>query len=174
MRRLSLNARAAQDAHSTDEVEVVLITFEHAALEAPLRFSTDPTERISTEPLVYGTRSRWQGADPATEPYLFVLASVGVPSDMEEAASSAQIVLDAVDVSIAEVLRSFTDRATAHVAVVLASSPDVVEAEWHNLKLMSAAGGDDNHPLELSRLPIEEESAPTDWFSKQRFPGLYR
>ena len=53
MRRISVNARSAHDAASTDEIEVVLIQIEHPQLAAPVRLSTDPTERISVDPLTY-------------------------------------------------------------------------------------------------------------------------
>ena len=76
MRRVSLNARRAFDAELSDQVEVALFRFEHSALAAPVLLSTDPTVRLGTDPLTYGTRSAWMGADPASEPYLFVLASV--------------------------------------------------------------------------------------------------
>ncbi len=56
MRRVSLNARTAFDAATTAEVEIAQIMIEHPALDAPVRLSTDPTERISTDPLMYGTR----------------------------------------------------------------------------------------------------------------------
>lgn len=174
MRQVSLNARTAHDAASTAEVEVVLFTFEHATLSAPVRLSTDPTERLSTEPLAYGTRSAWLDADPATEPYLFVLASAALPDDIEDSPAAAEIVLDNVDVGIAEALRSITNRATAHMAIVLASTPDVIEAEFRDLRLIAADGDADRVSLHLSRLPIEEESVPMDRFTKQRFPGLFR
>lgn len=174
MRQISLNARHAHDDVSSDEVEVVLFHFEHPSLDEPLRLSTDATERLSTDPLIYGTRSRWLDADPATQPYNFVLVEAAVPGDMEDAAGAAQLILAAIDVGIAEILRSTTDRAIVHVAVVLASSPDVVEQEWRNMRLLSSDGGGDTHTLDISRLPIEVETVPTDTFSKGRFPGLHR
>lgn len=174
MRRLSLNARTAFDAASSAEIEVALFVIEHPSLEAPLRLSTDPTVRLSVEPLSYGTRSSWRGADPATDPYLFILASAQVPGDMEDAPSAGSIVIENVDNQVAAVLRSFTDRATVHMAVVLASSPDVVEAEWSNLKLISADYDEAEATIAISRAPIEDEQAPTDRFTKDRFPGLYR
>ena len=118
MRRISVNARSAHDAASTDEIEVVLIQIEHPQLAAPVRLSTDPTERRSVDPLTYGTRSTWLGANPVTSPFLFILASAELPGDQEDAPASTALVLENVDVDLAVLLRSFTDRPTVHMAVV--------------------------------------------------------
>lgn len=174
MRQVSLNARTAHDAASSAEVEVALFSIEHAALDAPIRLSTDPTERLTTDPLAYGTRSTWDDADPAAEPYLFVLATAQMPGDEEDAPSAATIVLDNVDADIAALLRSFTDRATIHMAVVLASSPDLVEVEYRDLKIVAADGTAAEVSLSISRAPIEEETVPMDRFTKGRFPGIFR
>ncbi|WP_164658601.1 hypothetical protein [Tropicibacter sp. Alg240-R139] len=173
MRRVSLNARnASQDIHS-GEVEVALFSIEHPSLETPVRLSTDPTERISDAPMMYATRSRLFGADPQVEPYLFVLASAEVPSDLEDAPAAGSIVLSNVDNRIAEQLRSFTDRPVVHMAVVLASSPDLAEVEYRDLRMMSADGDAGEVRIQISRAMIEEETIPQFRFTKHRFPGLF-
>jgi hypothetical protein len=169
-----MNARTGHDAASSAEVEVALFVIEHDSLDAPIRLSTDPTTRLSDEPLIYGTRSGWDGADPKIEPYLFVLASAELPSDLDDVPAAATMVLENVDNDIAKLLRSFTDRPTVHMAVVLASSPDLVELEFRNLKIISAEGDAGEVSLAISRAPIEEESVPMDRFTKDRFPGLHR
>lgn len=174
MRTVSLNARMAGLEATTDVIEVALFCIEHAALAAPIRLSTDPTERLSVEPLAYGTRSRWLGADPATDPYLFVLAAAEMPGDVEDAPAAATIVLENVDNDIAAVLRSVIDRPVIHMAVVLASSPDLVEVEYRNLRIVGVEGNAGEVTISFSRAPIEDERVPTDRFTKDRFPGLFR
>lgn len=174
MRRVSLNARRAHDAQSTDEVEVALIMIEHPSLDAPVRLSTDPTSRLSVEPLMYGTRSSWMGSNPLAEPFLFVLASAELPSDLEDAPAAASIVVENVDSDIAELMRSFTDRPTVHLAVVMASSPDLVEVAFHGMVMTGSSGSANEISIEVSRAPIEEESVPMDRFTKDRFPGMFR
>ncbi|MEB3422228.1 hypothetical protein ACFSDD_09250 [Salipiger marinus] len=174
MRTLSLNARRAREGLAPEEVEVLLIEVTHPDLEAPIRLSTDPTERISTDPLVYGTRSGWRGANPVTEPFLFALISAEVPGDMEEAPASATLVLENVDHAIAELLRSVTSRASVHLAVVLAASPEVVEAEFLDMQLIAAEGDAERIPLTISRQPIEEEGFPMHRMTRDRFPGMFR
>ena len=174
MRRVSLNARTAFDAQTTDEVEIALIMIEHPALDAPVRLSTDPTERLSTDPLMYGTRTAWMGSDPVSEPFMFILASANLPSDLEDAPAAASIIIDNVDSDIAGLLRSFTDRPSVHIAVVLASSPDLIEVEFRGMVMTGSSGNAGEITIEISRAPIEEESVPMDRFTKDRFPGIFR
>jgi hypothetical protein len=173
MRRLSLNARAAQDAVASAEIEVILFEINHPSLDAPIRLSTDNTERLSTEPLIYGTRSNWRGADPATEPFMWVVASAILPSDSQDDAGEAQIVLDVLDAEYAELLLSFTDLATFHMASVMASSPDVVELEELDLSLTVAEIADTEISLTLSRQDIELEFYPAGRMTRTKFPGLH-
>lgn len=169
-----MNARAALDAASSAEVEVALFTIEHPSLAAPVRLSTDPTERLAVDPLSYGARSTWLGANPVTEPFLFVLVSAELPSDQDDAPAAATLVLENVDNDIAALLRSFTDRPVIHMAVVLASSPDLIEDEWRDLRIMAAEGDAGEVSLTISRAPIEDETVPMDRFTKDRFPGMFR
>jgi len=174
MRRVSLNARTAFDAPTTAEIEIALIMIEHPDLDAPVRLSTDPSERLSVEPLMYGTRSTWMDSDPANEPFLFILASTDIPSDLEDAPAAASIIIENVDSDIAGLLRSFTDRPIVHMAVVLASSPDLIEVEFRGMVMTGSSGNAGEISIEISRAPIEEESVPMDRFTKDRFPGLFR
>ncbi|MEM5477177.1 hypothetical protein [Pacificibacter sp. AS14] len=173
MRRLSLNARAAQDAVASAEIEVILFEINHPSLDAPIRLSTDNTERLSTEPLIYGTRSTWRDADPAAEPFMWVVASAILPSDSQDDAGEAQIVLDVLDAQYAELLLSFTDLATFHMAVVLASAPDVIELEELDLSLTVAEIADTEISLTLSRQDIELEFYPAGRMTRTKFPGLH-
>lgn len=173
MRLVSLNARLAMEAETSAEIEAVLFCIEHPELPAPVRLSTDNTERLSEEPLIYGTRSTWRGADPETEPYLFLLASALLPSDLEDAPASAQIVLENLESEMVALLRSFLSPPTVHMAVVLASSPDLVEAEWSGLQLLGAEIDAGTITLSLSREEIEGEYWPTGRMTRDRFPGLH-
>lgn len=172
MRRLSLNARLAHDAVATDEVEVMLVIIRHPSIDEPVRLSTDPTERLSSDPLTYGTRSAWQTTDGS--PFLFALITSTFPSDQEDRPASANLTFENVDNDIAKLLRGFTDRATMDIAVVLASSPDHVEAEMRGLKLMVSEGDAGEVTLHFSRDPISAEPYPKDRMTRQRFPGLHK
>lgn len=172
--RLSLNARQANQTANSAEIEVVLFEITHPDLEAPIRLSTDNTERLSDDPLIYGTRSAWRGADPDTDPYLWIIASAVLPDDAEDAPAAAQLVLENLDSRMVEVLRSYTGQATVAMAVVLAATPDLIEAEWHGLRLTNAEGTASEISLSLSREEIELEPFPSGRMTHQNFPGLWR
>ena len=173
MRRLSLNARLAQDAEASTEIEVALLFIEHPELDAPIRLSTDNTERLSEDPLLYGTRSGWKGANRVTEPYLWIVASAVLPGDEEDAPATARLVLENLDAQMVTLLRSFTDPAEVSIAVVLASSPDVIEAEWTGLRLTSADISDGEIVLSLSRDEVELEPFPPGRMTRLNMPGVH-
>lgn len=173
MRHLSLNARLALDAQSSAEIEVALIVIEHPDLDAPIRLSTDNTERLSVDPLAYGTRSNWRGANPITDPYLWIIASAVLPGDAEDAPATAQIVLENLDAEMVELVRSFTDPATISIAVVMAETPDLIEAEWTGLQLVSADITAGEITLSISRDEVEMEAFPPGRMTRLNFPGLH-
>ncbi|MCR5856000.1 hypothetical protein [Mesorhizobium sp. J428] len=171
MRTISFNARLAADAESTDEIEVVLIKITHPLLDAPIRLSSDNTERLSVDPLAYVTRSTWLTDDGS--PFKFILMGTQIPDETSEEAPSGNIVIADLDSEIAEVLCSTTVPATVSMALVYASSPDVVEHEFLDMKLRSAEIDGDQIVLSFSKEPVLEESYPAARMTKERFPGLY-
>lgn len=173
MKRVSLNARLAQDAQATDDVYVALIEITHPSLDVPIRLSTDNTERLSTDPLYYGTRSSWRGADPLTQPYLWVVASALLPSDQDDAPAAGTLILDNLDADLVRVVRSITDMASISLAVVMASTPSLIEAEFTDLQIRSADIDAAEISLSFSREEIELEHFPSGRMSRNRFPGLF-
>lgn len=173
MRRVSLNARLMQDADASGEIYVVLFWIDHPDLAEPIRLSTDNTERLSSEPLYYGTRSTWRGADPATQPFLWVIASAMVPSDLEDAPAAGSVALEVLDREMVRLVLSFTTPATIHLAVVLADSPDLIEAEWTDMQILSADIDAGEILLSYSREEVENEFFPSGRMSRDRFPGLH-
>lgn len=173
MRLLSLNKRLALDAPASDLIEVALIEISHADLPAPIRLSTDNTERITTDPLVYGTRSTWRGANPASEPFLWVVAGAVLPGDDAEAPATAQLILDNLDSAMVELLRAVSSPPDVALAVVMAASPDLVEQEWTGLRVTSAEVDAGQIVLSLSRDQIELEPFPAGRMTRRNFPGLH-
>lgn len=171
-RRISMNARLAQDADASAEIEVALLLIEHPELEQPIRLSTDNAVRISDDPLMYATLSTWRGSDPATQPFLWIVASAILPGDAEDAPATAQISLENLDSEMVELLRSFTDPPTIHMAGVLASAPDLIEMEFTDLQIVSADITAGEIVLSISRDEIELEPFPAGRMIHAYFPGL--
>lgn len=174
MRLLSLNARLAEDAESSAEIWVTLLKIEHEALDRPVRLSTDNTERISSNPPAYGTRSTWLTDDTEADPFLFIFLSTLVPSDLDDAPISANFVIDNISSDIASALLSVPRKATIHMAVVLASQPNTVEAQWLDMRLDDVRITAGEVTLSFSREVIEAEPYPAGRLSKNRYPGLHR
>lgn len=173
MRRVSLNMRLAQDAESSSEIYAALFEINHPDLDKPIRLSTDNTERLSVEPLYYGTRSTWRGANPVTDPYLWAIASVLLPSDQEETPAAGTLILENLDARMVQVVRSYQGIAALHLAVVLASSPNLIEAEYTNMEIVSTDIDAGEIVLSYSREEIEMEPFPAHRMTKQYFPGLH-
>ncbi|WP_320200491.1 hypothetical protein RMR16_008645 [Agrobacterium sp. rho-13.3] len=174
MRRVSLNARLAQDAQASAEIYVALFQIEHPELEKPIRLSTDNTERLSSDPLYYGTRSTWRGANPIKEPFLWIVASAVMPSDLDDAPATASLVLENLDQEMVNLVRSFTTPASIHMAVVMASSANLIEAEFTDLNITSADINAGEISLSISREEIELEYVPGGRMTARTFPGLHR
>ena len=173
MRRLSLNARTAQDASASDEIEIALFRISHPELDAPLLLSSDNTELLQLDPEIYGTRSSWGGADPVTEPYIWIIASAVLPGDAEDAPASAQIVLENLDSDIVEIVRSVTTPPDIDIAVVLASSPDLIEEEHLGMQITACDVTAGDIVLTISRENSDLEPFPPGRLSNLRFPGLH-
>ncbi len=172
MRRVSMNARAALEAGSSAEVEVTLFRITHPDLPEPIKLSTDNTEQISLEPLMYGTRSTWLG--DADNPFLFLPISAMLPDDQEDTPPAALLVLEAISTEITQSLRSTTTPATVDMAVVLASSPNLIEQEWRGFKLMGVEGSASEITLQISRDPVFAEPWPAGRMTRQRLPGMHK
>uniref|UniRef100_UPI003D6BBD61 hypothetical protein n=1 Tax=Pelagimonas sp. TaxID=2073170 RepID=UPI003D6BBD61 len=168
-----ITARRDFDAAHSSDVGVVLMQFEHPEDGSVLRVSSDPTERLSVDPLLYGTRSTWLGANPVTEPFLFLTLGVEWPGDQEEAGFEARLILSNFDSQTVQTLRSFTRPAVADLAHVMASTPDLVEVEARDLMLVASDIDADRIELTLSRRVIEDEAFPSHRMTKQRVPGLF-
>lgn len=173
MRRVSLNARLAQDAVGSDEIYVALFEIDHPDLEKPIRLSTDNTERLSVEPLYYGTRSTWRGANPITDPYLWVIASTLLPGDQEDQPAAGTLILENLDAEMVRLVRSNSGIATLHLAVVLADTPNLIEAEYTNMEIASTDIDAGEIVLSFGREEIEMEPFPAHRMSRNYYPGLF-
>lgn len=171
-RQVSLNARTAMDAPASDELEIVLIHITHPLIDEPVRLSSDPTTRISLEPLSYGTPSTWLTEDGS--PFLFIMMGAQLPDEDDDAPAAGSLVLEILDSDIATILTSTTVQAIVSMAVVLASSPDLVEAEFLDMRMVSADIDAGQIVMSFTKEPITAESYPAARMTKERFPGMHQ
>ncbi len=154
-------------AEATDEVAVALVTITHDDLDTPIRLSSDPTERISLDPLAYGTRTR-------TDVFYFVLMSVIIPDESRGTPARSQLVLENVTSDMVALVRSIVSPAKCRIDIVAASNPDMIERTYDDLEITKASYDADRVTLEVGLENFANEPWPSQRMTKSRFPGLHK
>jgi len=165
-RTISLAARAAANAEQTSEVWVFLLTITHEALATPLRLSSDPTTRLSVEPLSYGTLSR-------EETYEYLPMSLVLPDDSQGVAPAIRLVFDNIARQAVPLLRSVSTPPTVTVEMVLASDPDTVEVSFAEFDLVDADYDALSVSVDLTVNALANEPYPSGTFTPGGFGGLF-
>ena len=171
MRETSLNARHHFDDPYSSNTAIFLVKISHPDLSAPIRISTDPSERLSLDPVTYGTKSTWLTDDES--PFLFVLASALWPDDVEGTPPTASVVIRSVGHDVIKILRSTTNRATVDFGVVLVETPNDIEAQFLGLELVSVEGDATEIILQFTGDNFYLEPWPHKIMSKEVCGGLY-
>jgi hypothetical protein len=165
-RTVSMTMRQAMNAEETGEVPIVLLTIDHPDLDEPNLISSDPTTRLTIDPLVYGTVSRGEN-------YLFLPFSVVLPDDKDDSPPQARITIENIDRRLIPLLRSTSLPASVTMEVVLASSPDIVEILLPELDLVSADYDAETITITLAQNALQTEPYPVDLITPSNFPGLF-
>jgi hypothetical protein len=165
-RELPLSVLQAINAGVTEDFVITLVTITHAALSGAIRLSSDPTKRISVDPLRYGTISGGLTYD-------FVLMAVSLPDDRMGSPAAVTLTFENVAADMAKVIRAALSPARIDIKCVLASDPDVVEEQW--LNLLGVQGDYDSSRItyEVSRQAISNEPWPAHRMTRNRFPRLF-
>jgi len=166
MRTLPLNARQAMFAQESGEVWLWLLTITHPELADPIRISTDPTTRLTTTPLVYGTTSR--GND-----YLFVEASVSVPDENDRSPPASTMTISNVSRELIPLARSVTSPPQVQLEAVFASDPDTVLLEIPRLDMIGLRYNAQELTFSLAMDAFANEPFPAGSFTPADFPGLF-
>jgi hypothetical protein len=165
MRRLSLGMRRDVTNPTGGDVSILLVRISHPDLTDDILLSSDPTELLSLEPLVYGTKSN-------EESYYFSLMSFVIPDQQEGQGPSTQIVFEQVSRKQVDMLRSTRTPPSISMYVVQASSPDFHELDFANFLVSSGTYGADRITLKVERKILTTEPWPCDRMSRQNAPGL--
>lgn len=173
-RRISFTARQYAEGEGTGPFPIVLIEIDHPELDAPLRFSTDPTEELSSDPYVRGTRSTWRGANPETEPFTFVAASAEFPAEIEEQGPEVRLIIFGITSEVVYALRDVTSPATCSIAKVMSSDPDDADEEVLDLELANIESDMGSLSLFLTQVQAWLEEFPATVISATNFPALYK
>lgn len=155
-RPLSALAKAAALAGQTGEAYLLLLVLSHPSLAQPIRVVNDGTNLTS-------------GGDL----YVAYPFRVVLPQDGDDRPARVRLQIDNVDQSIVAAVRAMTTAPTVAISVVLASTPNVVEAGPFQFTLKNAAYDALSVEGELSYEALLDEPYPADAFTPGNFPGLF-
>ena len=164
---ISLAAIAATCAENSGDTPVCLVKIEHDDLAEPLLFCSAAAERISTDPFLYGIVS-------GGETYIYAERMAARLPDRNEAATlETSLVFDNNDTDIIEAIESIFTPFFVTISVVLASTPNVVEASFPGLlcRLIRADMG--TISVDLSDDVSSMEPAAADRMSNDKTPGVH-
>jgi hypothetical protein len=155
-RVLSAAALRASYSQETGEVFLVLLTISHASLATPLRFVNNMTNIVA-----------------GGQTYVAFPFDIALPDEREDQLPRVTLTIDNVDRQIVQALRGLKTPPTVTLNVVLASTPDTVEAGPFDFTLKS---GEYDALVVTGTLAFEDvlsEPYPADAFSPQWFPGIF-
>lgn len=167
-RTLSSTALRALFAEDTGDYPILLVTVTHDTFQAPIRVSSDPTTRLSATDaeIIYGTVSRSMS-------FAFLPFQISLPGEFEDSAPRARISIDNVSRELTAAVRTLTSPPVVTIELVMASTPDVVEATFPNFDLSDVDGDVMTISGTLSIDLLVLEPFPAGIFSPGQFPGLF-
>jgi hypothetical protein len=154
-RDLSGPARQSIYAQETGEIWLHLLEIEHTAITT-LRF-VDNTEQITSNGDIY-------------LPYAFRIA---LPGEFDDQLPSVQLEIDNVDRQILEGIRALPSAPTIVLALILASSPDVIEAGPFRFTLKAVDYDAQTISGTLAFEDTLNEPYPAIRFTPNYFPGIF-
>ncbi|WP_027517887.1 DUF1833 family protein [Bradyrhizobium sp. WSM1417] len=166
MRVLSLNFRQALFAQQSGEVPIFLLTITHPQLANPILLTTDPTTRITTDPLVYGTVSRG-------ETYLFAGVDITLPDEQDKSPPASKLSIQNVTRDLIPLARSVATPPQVLIEAVLASAPDTVETTFATFDMANLVADAAMLNFDLTIDALATEPYPSGTFSPASFPGLF-
>lgn len=166
VRNLSLNMRTALFAQESGEVPVFLLTITHPALAAPILLSTDPSTRLSSTPLSYGTVSRGLT-------FLYAGVEVSLPDEQDRAAPASKLIVSNVTRDLVPLARSVSTPPSVKIEAVLLSAPDTVEMSWPAFDMSNLSYDAATLTFDLTIDALVTESFPSGKFDPASFPGLF-
>lgn len=136
------------------------------------RLVTNNAGDISTQPVtddidvVYGVVSNSLN-------YMFLPMQITLPSEEQNTAPRASIVMNDVTRYIVPIIRQISGPPRVKLTLVLSSSPNVVEASFDRFYLSNITYTADQVTAELSMIDFAVEPFPAYSFTPAHFPGLF-
>jgi len=164
MRTIPLAALQEMFKLSPGEFPITLLEISRG--EDIIRLSSDATQRISEDPIVYGTIS-------AGETYIYFPFELTLPQDRAESISGVKIQVENVSAEIGWWLRKSTVKPTATIKIISSGDLDNPIMILPDYDLASFQGGTMTIEGELILSTLESEPYPGYTFTPGYFPGLF-
>jgi hypothetical protein len=156
VRSLSLTARLAINAQETDQVFLLLLTISHAGLAAPIRVAHNSQDVVSRG-----------------ETFLAFPFQITLPADRDDQLSKVQLTIDNIDRQLVQAVRTLDSPPSVALEVVLASSPDDLEAGPFGFTLLDAGYDALTVTGALGYEDVLNEPYPGGTFTPNLFPGMF-
>jgi hypothetical protein len=156
VRSLSSTALQAMFAQETGQAYLVLITISHPNIALPLTLTSDSVPTVSNS--------------VSFIPCPFVFS---IPDDRDDQLPVANLFLDNIDLSIVTAIRSLgTVPATVLMQVVMASTPNTIEAQW-SMTMRNVQYDSSSVSADLRFDEILDEPFPGDLVTPATLPGVF-
>lgn len=156
MRNTSLTFRQAIYSQETAEVFIVLLEIDHEDLASPIRVCNNDTDITSNGNV-----------------YIAYNFDIQLPTDEDNEAPQAQLVIDNVDRALTQAIRTVQTPPTIRIMVVLASNPDIIEVDMPDFLLTNISYNASTITATISIENFLQEPFPGDLFTPTQFPGLF-
>ena len=155
-RTLSQAARQAVNAQETDEVFLLLLTLDHEDLAEPIRVVNNTEDVVSR-----------------SDTYIAYPFEIALPDEDPESVARVTLRIDNVDREIVKSLRAISSPLSVGLEVVMAASPDTVEAGPFNMTLVSAEYDALTVTGDLAFEDVLNEPFPGASYVPSEYPGLF-
>jgi hypothetical protein len=155
-RNVSAELKQAVYAQETAEEFIVLIALSHPDLATPIRVNSSGADVISN------------GETFVAYPFEVVL-----PDDVDDRPPRAKLRIDNISREIVLAVRTITSAPFVTIQIIMASSPDVLEAEFLDFRLANITYDQLTVEGDLTLEEFIGEPYPARVFSPADFPGLF-
>ncbi len=155
-RSLSLAARRAVSAQETDEAFLLLLSLDHEDLAEPIRVVNNTQDVASRG-----------------DTYIAYPFEIALPDEDPDSVARVTLRIDNVDREIVKNLRAISSPLSVGLEVIMAASPDTVEAGPFNMTLVSAEYDALTVTGELAFEDVLNEPFPGHGYVPSEYPGLF-
>lgn len=167
---LSPTALKAMFSPESSDTLIMLFTLydDSGDVTKTIRLADGYTQRLSEtdRDITYGVVSRGKE-------YAFLPISVTLPSEDDSSSPRCSLTINDVTKILVPIIRTITNPPKVLMEMVLASSPDIVEASFPGFYISNFTYNAESVQADLSMINFSAEPFPAYTFTPAYFPGLF-